>query len=551
MTALLKIAGGHVVDPANDIDGVHDLWIQDGRVVGAPADPSVVPDRTIDARGYVVMPGGVDMHSHIAGPKVSAARALRPDDKREAEPVRRTAFSRSGTLGSVPSTFATGYRYAGLGYTTAIDAAVPPLGARQAHHELRDTPVIDKALLVLMGNNHFVMDLVRAGDQERLRSYVAWLLGATRGYGVKVVDPGGVESWKQGQGGLTALDAQVPHFDVSPRQILEALAQTVDALGLPHPLHLHGLGLGMPGNAAITLETMKALEGHRAHFAHIQFHSYGGSALLPGSIHSEVVSLADHVNAHPNHSVDVGQALFGDTTTMTADGPVGHFLHTLTGRRWVSHDIEMETGCGVVPITYQEKNVVHALQWSIGLEWFLRVNDPWRVAMSTDHPNGGSFLAYPKIIALLMDRGLRADMLKRLPAGVRKRCALGELPREYSLREIAVITRAGPARLLGLPHKGHLGAGADADITIYSPSADRERMFSMPRYVLKAGTVVVDDGDIRQVPDGLTLHSAPEFDRAILPDVEAMFERFSSIEFANYPVRDEDLVVDPSESHLS
>ena len=55
----------------------------------------------------------------------------------------------------------------------------------------------------------------------------------------------------------------------------------------------------------------------------------------------------------------------------------------------------MEAGCGIVPITYEDKNVVHALQWAIGLEWYLLVEDPWRVAMSTDHPNGGSFLAYP------------------------------------------------------------------------------------------------------------------------------------------------------------
>jgi len=34
--------------------------------------------------------------------------------------MRRTAITHSGTLGSVPSTFATGYKYLGLGYTTAF-----------------------------------------------------------------------------------------------------------------------------------------------------------------------------------------------------------------------------------------------------------------------------------------------------------------------------------------------------------------------------------------------------------------------------------------------
>src|SRR5262249_59947598 len=69
---LLKIANGTVYDPANGIDGkVQDLWIQDGKVVAPPDDPGVRPDKTLDATGLVVMPGGVDMHAHIAGPKVN------------------------------------------------------------------------------------------------------------------------------------------------------------------------------------------------------------------------------------------------------------------------------------------------------------------------------------------------------------------------------------------------------------------------------------------------------------------------------------------------
>ena len=184
-----------------------------------PIDPGAKADRTIDARGFIVMSGGVDIHCHIAGSKVNAARALRPEEKR-ANGVARRPGLRSGTLGSVPSTFATGYAYAGLGYTTAIDAAIPPLGARHAHHELRDTPLLDKGFLVLMGNNHAVMDRIREDRRDGLRDYMAWLLGATRGYGVKVVDPGGVESWKQGRGQLASLDDTVAGFDVTPRQIL-------------------------------------------------------------------------------------------------------------------------------------------------------------------------------------------------------------------------------------------------------------------------------------------------------------------------------------------
>ena len=246
----------------------------------------------------------------------------------------------------------------------------------------------------------------------------------------------------------------------------------------------------------------------------------------------------DYVNQHENITIDVGQVMFGDTTSMTGDGPLGYFLHKIYGRKWFSSDTELEAGCGIVPITYKDKSRVHALQWAIGLEWYLLVDDPWRVAMSTDHPNGGSFLAYPQIVRLLMDRTYRGDLLKTLPEEVRNRSVLGDLTREYTLSEIAIITRAAPARMLGLAQKGHLGVGADADITIYTPDPDKQKMFELPRHVIKAGEMVIENGELRSAPIGRTLHVRPEYDPAIAGRLAPWFEKYYSIRFGNYPVSD-------------
>jgi formylmethanofuran dehydrogenase subunit A len=537
MASLLKIAGGTLYDPINNLDGVvRDIWIADGTVIAAPTDPEVRPTKVIDAAGLVVMPGGVDMHAHIAGPKVNLGRKMRPEDKRQAPVVRRTALTRSGTTGSVPSTFATGYLYAGMGYTTAFDAAIPPLGARHAHEEFHDTPLIDKGFFVLFGNNHYVLKQIRANEPEKLRAFVGWLLHAAKGYAVKLVNPGGVEVWKQGGDNIHEIDSKVGHFDISPREILTSLAQTAMDLGLPHPVHIHCNNLGLPGNWRTTLATMEALEGRRAHLTHIQFHSYGGDANDQGKFCSKVPALADYVNAHPHLTVDVGQVLFGETTSMTADGPLGYYLHKVTGRKWANFDTEMEAGCGIVPVTYRDSSLVHALQWAIGLEWYLLVNDPWRIAMSTDHPNGGSFLAYPEIVQLLMDRTYRQEVLQHVPPHVRERSTLKDLDREYSLYEIAIITRASPARLLGLPHKGHLGPGADGDVTIYTPGSDRKGMFELPRLVIKRGEVIIEQGEVRAELFGRTLHVAPAYDEGVLPDIKKWFESHYTVQFANYPV---------------
>jgi formylmethanofuran dehydrogenase subunit A len=534
---LTCITNGILYDPANDIDGeVRDLWLEDGRVVALPSDPARRADKTIDATGMVVMPGGVDMHCHIAGPKVNMARKMMPEEKRTAEPVRRTALTRSGTTGSVPSTFATGYLYAGLGYTTAFDAAIPPLLARHAHEELEDTPIIDKGFYVLMGNNHYVMKQLQENEPERLKSYVGWLLNSTKGFAAKLVNPGGVEVWKSCGGNVTSLDTTIDHFDVTPRQIISGVATAVDELGLPHPVHIHANNLGVPGNYNTTLDTMKALEGHRGHITHIQFHSYGGDPDDQSTFCSQVPDLVEYVESHSNITIDIGQVMFGNTTSMTGDGPLGYFLHKVMGRKWFSSDTEMETGCGIVPITYKNKSLVHAIQWAVGLEWYLLMQDPWRIAMSTDHPNGSSFRAYPEIIALLMDRDRRREMLAIVPGGLKERTTLADLDREYTLNEIAIITRAAPARMLGLKSKGHLGVGADADVTIYQPNDDYQRMFELPRYVIRRGEIVVEDGEIRSNTEGRLLHVAPQYDEGNIGHIQEWFEKYYTIQFRNYPV---------------
>jgi formylmethanofuran dehydrogenase subunit A len=534
----LRITGGTVYDPANGVDGVvRDICIEGDRIVAElPRDAP-----RLDAAGLVVMPGGVDIHSHVAGSSVNHARRLLPEE-RASDPAHAPlledgTLARSGTGGTVPTTFATGYRYAGLGYTTAMEAAVAPIGARHAHAELDDTPILDAGFFVLLGNDDYLLRQIATGEQARARDYAAWLLGVTRGYAIKIVNPGGVALWKTGgaaaQRNVTGLDDPVGSSAVTPRKILETLAAASSALALPHPVHVHCNNLGQPGNAATTLESMKALEGQRAHFTHLQFHSYGGERGKRWQ--SAARDVIAYVNAHPETSVDVGQVMFGPATTVTADGPVEHLLATSTGRKWVNVDIELESGCGIVPYTYKEKAAIAALQWAVGLELFLLAKDPWRVVLSTDHPNGGTFSSYPELIRLLMDRSYRDERLKRVNQKLLAGSALLDgLSREYRLGEIAIVTRAGPARLLGLANKGHLGPGADADVTIYTSDADRAKMFAAPRYVLKAGTLVVEEGQLRRAPAGKRLAVRPEYDTAVTKDLRRFFDQHATVSFENY-----------------
>ena len=529
---MLGILNGKVYDPSNSVEAqVRDVWVKDGRIVSAQ-DVDCEKAEIIDASGLVVMAGGVDVHSHVVGSKVNAARKFRPEDH-YGNTRERTALTRSGSGFTVPSTFLTGYLYAEMGYTTVMEAATAPLVAKHTHEELEDTPMLDMGAFITMGNNHFIMECIRDGLMEKARDYVAWLLNATKGYAIKIVNPGGVENWKWRRN-VGELDDEVIGFGVTPRQIVTTLAQIAEELGLPHPIHVHGINLGRSTSARTTIETMATIEGRRAHFCHLQFLSYGKQA---GTLHrSEAAKVAAMVNANPNLTVDVGQIVFGEATTMTSDGPLQYGIHMQTGNKWMNDDIENETGGGIVPIRYSRNNAINAVMWRTGLELALLIDNPWQVLLTTDHPNAGPFIHYPQVIKLLMDRGYRSAMFERLNPRGRKGALLPELHREYSLCDIAVVTRAGPARVLGLKHKGHLGVGADADITVYADLDDKEEMFARPRYVVKEGVVVVVDGALVRERRGKTLYVAPAYDTGIEADIREHFRKNYTISIDNFSV---------------
>ncbi|MGH8583421.1 MAG: formylmethanofuran dehydrogenase subunit A [Gammaproteobacteria bacterium] len=530
----LRIINGRVYDPVNGVDGaVREVCIENGKIVASVPEGT----RRVDAQGMVVMPGGVDIHCHIAGPKVNLARKLQPEDKRlDVHPG--TPATRSGTGGIVPSTFATGYRYAAMGYTTAMEAAVPPLFARHVLEEFHDTPVIDKGFYVLLGGNVFLYKLLKEGRREEFKQAVAWWVNVTKAYAVKLVNPGSDELWKgRRNANIMDLNDTIDHYGLTPIEVIRAFIETVNDLGLPHPVHIHCNNLGHSGNYTTTLDTMRAAEGRRAHIAHVQFHSYGGE---PGrNPTSKGPEIADYINRHPHITADVGQVMFGKATAMTADAPLAYLLRGISGNKWVNADTECESGCGIVPFSYQEKVYIHALQWAIGLELFLLSKDPWRIVLSTDHPNGGSFQMYPRLIRLLMDREFRNEQIRRVnQKAIAKTVLKDDLEREYTLQEICIITRAGPARALGLRNKGHLGLGADADVTVYAEQQDKEQMFATPRYVIKDGEMIIEDHELRRDHEGRILHTTPAYDEAIEDSIKPFFEDYYSIRFENYAVSD-------------
>ncbi|MCX7898582.1 MAG: formylmethanofuran dehydrogenase subunit A, partial [Methylocystis sp.] len=417
-----------------------------------------------------------------------------------------------------------------------VEPAMAPHHALQTQLELADVPIIDKGALTVLGNDDFLLTQIRNGEKESaINDYVARTVENTRSLGLKCINPGGCEAFKENMR-VYGLDDEVPFYGLTSRKIFRALQKATQAVGIPHPLHLHMNNLGIAGNIETALATIDAAQGLPLHLAHVQFYAYGKEGARGFS--SAGAAFAEKVNANPNISVDVGQVMFSQTVTISSD--VLKQFNSLPGaspKKGAIFDGDANGG-GIVPYAYKISNFYNAVQWAAGLELFLLIDNPEQVFFTTDHPNGGPFTTYPELFALLMSADLRAQYLSRLPAEVLEFTTLPSIKREYTLREIAAMSRSGAAKLFGFTDRGSLHAGAIADIAVYKDQRDRAGMFRNAAYVFKDGDLVVKDGKVTHYPRGKTLRIRPKYDSRITKRLEGYYDELYGLRSAIFDVPD-------------
>ena len=544
------IKNAYVVDPINKVSGeIRDIFVSNGRIT----DEEPKGAEVIDAGGCLTLPGGIDSHTHICGTKVNFGRYMSPEDMRAGRAPRGKGM-RAVSGYSIPTTYGNSYRYALMGYTTLTEGAMAPLEARHTHEEFKHTPLQDGLILTLFDGDWGLMRAVAAGDIKRAAALIAWRLNAVKGYGVKLTNPLGAEMWSWGKN-VECIRKPIPDFDLSPAEYIKGVIEANEMLGLPHSVHLHCNNLGKPGNFTCTIGTMGLVpdlheKRQTAYLTHVQFHSYGGTGW--SDFCSKAEPVANTVNLRPQLTIDMGQVMFGRTTTMTADGPMEFNLYRLHQDKWSNHDVELETGSGVIPVIYRRKNLVNSIMWAIGLELALLVKNPWQCLLTTDNPNGAPFVKYPEIIGLLMSKKYRDQEFATIHPKTGTRVVLPSLDREMTFDEIAVMTRAGQARALGLidKGKGHLGPGAEADIAIYPIKPDKIdpakqyaeiiRGFAQTKYTMKLGVMISKDDEILADNQNRTFWCSPKvpeaYDMSKDPDLIRTFDRHYSIRMENYAV---------------
>ena len=129
------------------------------------------------------------------------------------------------------------------------------------------------------------------------------------------------------------------------------------------------------------------------------------------------------------------------------------------------------------------------------------------------------------------------------------------LDRELSLYEIAQMTRAGPAKALGLMGTyGGLAPGMDADVVVYDLNPEApftpdqiEQAFSAAALVIKTGVPVVENGVVINNGNKRTLWVDAKVNEnpQVLRDVEEKFLKYYSVSLNNYEVQGHHYIPNP------
>ncbi len=422
-----------MVDPGNDFQGAADIGIKDGVV--AEIAPELDPTRAgtvYDLSGKIVMPGVIDLHVHTS--------------RRHKGYNAHRMMARAGVV-------------------TALDMGGP--------------------LPEFMEYNRTAgAGLNMAGLQE-----------VRPGFTVKDEDPreGEIETLLQesldaGAIGLKLLGGHYPMTPDATRRVIEVCNRARAHVAF------HSGTTATPGNIDGFLESVELARGLRLHIPHINSYCRGATR---GPLEESTEAL-EALKGQDNLFTESYLATINGTSARCIDGfPESHatrrcleekgYEPTIDGLRQAIVDgyarIGMECGGENVNVTGEQALKVW-LEADTAVSANFPVNSPVsRFLCAVARDETGSFI----VDAISTDGGGH-------PRNVAVEYGMALVRAEgLTLMELVQKISWTPARILGLPHKGHLGAGADGDITVVDPELSRAVMsFNAGRMIMHQGAVVGD-----------------------------------------------------------
>ncbi|MFX1396664.1 MAG: amidohydrolase family protein [Promethearchaeota archaeon] len=494
----LIIKNGIVVDPADNINGESkDILIENGIVVDNFSKDSDIIE--INASGKTVVPAALDIHAHVASQQVNWARLLGRQDKQFQEKwngLRLESIARD---------------YISNGYTFFLEANVFPSLAKQTIFNFSHIPVLDKAMLI-NASNLWPLELeYQRSKTEDIAVFISDLLKKTKSFGIKAYNPFESETWnfKKIRNDLTV---QGRLYNFNALDVYISLTKTNEYLKLPHSVHAHIEGYETDQgtlNLPMVLEKIKSLELHSLEKRKQVFHiAHANSYNIQGNNES----LIKFLNNNQDFDIDVGMIDFnGINPLITSDrNVINNFRTKNPNKPIISAAIELEGDSFTTLRSFDKNKESDCFLWANAIELTLKIKNKYQIQLATNFPNYSNISNLPEIATWLLNKDARNAFMEGMNQDFLKKSYLQDNQDVLSFEEYITITRASPARSLGLDSiKGTLKAGADGDINIFNfnvNTIDFNKKLKNLREVFEHIDLVIKGGEIIKNKDIFNLN---------------------------------------------
>ena len=488
------IKNGLVFDPINAIEGeTKDILVEEGKIVEKFTHKKDIKE--IDAKGKTVIPAGIDVHSHVASQQVNWVRLLGSRHK-EFQDI----------WNGLTMNYIAG-EYIKNGYTFFLEANVFPSLSKQALFNFVNMPVLDKGMLLNV-SNLWTLDLeFQRGLKEEASIFLSDLLAKTKGFGFKVYNPFESESWSFNTL-RSGLEAKGRLYNFIPLDIYENLLKFNEHLRLPHSLHAHVEGYEEnegKANLSLILNKVKDIEVdpthnstsiHRRtqilHLAHASSYNIDGNN----------TELIDFLNSNSKVDLDLGFLGFDDINPLvTSDRRlIKNLTESENPYKLFRSAVESE-GDGYATLRrIATDNKKFSTIWANAIELALSIKNKWQIQFSLNFPNYSHLNKIPEMAAWLLSEDARKEMIRKFNHDDIKEHNIHDDDNVLSFNEFVIITRASPAKSLGLGDvKGNLGPNADGDINILNIDLNKTDLSKIPAKIITALTdmeYVIKEGKI-------------------------------------------------------
>jgi len=542
------IKNGLVYDPLNQIEGEKkDILVESGRIIDKFGNETDIKE--IDANGKTVIPSAIDIHTHIASQQVNWIRLLGSNNEKFKETWQGLTLEKIAK------------DYLSMGYTFILEANVFPSLAKQTIFNFHQLPVLDKGMLLNISNLWPLELEFQRGKIEDMAVFLSDLLSKTKAFGFKVYNPFECEVWnfKELREDLTS---QGRLYNFSALDVYENVVKCVESLGLPHSAHAHiegyedeigkvNLFTVLEKIKLLNLETGLGTNSNRKraqilHLAHLNSYAVDG----------DNSTLINFLNKNPNFSADLSFIGFNQINPLvTSDRRLINSMFTMDSIdnpfKLISSAVEFEGDSFVTLRSLHKDDYKACTLWANALDLALNIQNKYQLSLSLNFPNYANITDIPEIVSWLISYKARENFMKGMNDTFLKKNALLSNEKELSFAELVCLTRANPAKILGLGSiKGNLGLHSDADINIIdinikdiNLNTEYEKLkdsLSNIDYVIKSGKIVKKQNSIDTSSNGLIFWSEGQVEKEgknfILSKKEEFYNKYSSMFYDSYQV---------------